>query len=215
MNNYQMAAIRAQMNPHFIFNCINSIQRYILTNDKTTAYNYLTKFSKLIRLVLNNSEEENITLTSELEMVGLYVELEQLRFEEAFIYDLIISEDIDSDDCFIPPMMLQPYIENSIWHGIMGLNGLRKGKISISISEENEMLRIDIKDNGIGRDEAMKHQTKNHKSKANKLNERRINIINNINHTINGSINIYDIHDDINQTIIGTQVTLIIPQNYE
>ena len=215
INNYQMAAIRAQMNPHFIFNCINSIQRYILTNNKTTAYNYLTKFSKLIRLVLNNSEEENITLTSELEMVGLYVELEQLRFEDSFIFEVIISDDIDTDDCFIPPMMLQPYIENSIWHGIMGLNNLRKGNISISISEENEMLRIDIKDNGVGREEAMKQKTKNHKSKANKLNERRINIINNINNTINGSINIYDVRDEITQSIIGTQVTLMIPQNYE
>jgi LytS/YehU family sensor histidine kinase len=114
-------------------------------------------------------------------MVGLYVELEQLRFEDSFIFEVIISDDIDTDDCFIPPMMLQPYIENSIWHGIMGLNNLRKGNISISISEENEMLRIDIKDNGVGREEAMKQKTKNHKSKANKLNERRINIINNIN----------------------------------
>ncbi len=215
INNYQMAAIRAQMNPHFIFNCINSIQRYVLTNDKTTAYNYLTKFSKLIRLVLNNSEEENISLKNELEMVGLYIQLEQLRFEDSFTYDLVVSANLDTDNFFIPPMMLQPYIENSIWHGLQLLNNSRKGKISISVSEENDMLRIEIIDNGVGREEALKHASKTHKSKANKLNEKRISIINNINQTINGSINITDIINDKDQSIIGTKVTLIIPQSYE
>jgi len=215
INNYQMAAIRAQMNPHFIFNCINSIQRYVLTNDKTTAYNYLTKFSKLIRLVLNNSEEEIISLKDELEMVSLYIQLEQLRFEDSFIFELIVSNDLDTDSYLIPPMMLQPYIENSIWHGIMLLNNSRKGKISIFVSENNDMLVIEIIDNGVGREEAMKHSSKTHKSKANKLNERRIDIINAINHSINGSIKITDVLNDNDQSVIGTKVTLLIPQSYE
>jgi len=215
INNYQMAAIRAQMNPHFIFNCINSIQRYVLTNDRTTAYNYLTKFSKLIRLVLNNSEEENISLKDELEMVSLYIQLEQLRFEDSFIFELIVSNDLDTDSYLIPPMMLQPYIENSIWHGIMLLNNSRKGKISIFVSENNDMLVIEIIDNGVGREEAMKHSSKTHKSKANKLNERRIDIINAINHSINGSIKITDVLNDKDQSVSGTKVTLLIPQSYE
>lgn len=214
ISSYQMASIRAQMNPHFIFNCINSIQRYIITNDSKTAYGYLTKFSKLIRMVLNYSEEDFISLNQELEIVGLYVEMEQLRFENVFTYEVNIDENIDGEKLTMPPMMLQPYIENSIWHGIMHLDKSINGKILISISAKENTLVVTVEDNGIGREESKKLASRQHKSKAISLNEKRIQAINTINQSIKGTIVIEDVIDT-DSHVKGTRVKIIIPQQNE
>lgn len=214
MADYKMAAIRAQMNPHFIFNCINSIQRYILTSSPKEAYKYLSDFGKLIRLVLDHSDENLISLKQELNMVELYVKMEQLRFEDAFEFIIENKSDINADEFHLPPMMLQPYIENAIWHGIMGLQNKRKGVIKLSYAITNSQLLITIEDNGIGRTEALKHSQKNHKSKAIALNNKRIDTLNLLNSSSTDSINIEDILD-LNNNVIGTIVHIKISQQNE
>ncbi|MCB0786856.1 MAG: sensor histidine kinase, partial [Flavobacteriales bacterium] len=114
----EMMALRAQMNPHFLFNCLNAINRYIVRNDREAASGYLTKFSRLMRNVLQNSKEQLVTLKDELDTLRLYVELEQLRFNERFDFDLRVELEDDPAEIRVPPMLLQPYVENAIWHGL-------------------------------------------------------------------------------------------------
>ena len=150
MSELRLSALRAQMNPHFIFNAINSIQHYILNKDSDKAYSYLAKFSKLIRLVLDQSQLKTITLKQELEILGLYLELEQLRFEKPIQITLNIDPDIDQSGIRLPGMLIQPYVENAIWHGLLPLQD-RDGVLTITITEENDNLMIAIEDNGVGR----------------------------------------------------------------
>ena len=115
----EMQALRAQMNPHFIFNSLNSINMFILENNKLQASEYLSKFSRLIRLILQNSQEAFIPLESELEALQLYLELESLRFENKFEYKIAVDDDVDTTVLKVPPLIIQPYAENAIWHGLM------------------------------------------------------------------------------------------------
>ncbi len=166
----QLTALRAQMNPHFIFNALNSVQQYILTGDVDQANKYLSKFSRLQREVLNHCDQNFISLDKEIEMLNLYLELEQLRFNENFEYYINLTDDIDSSEIKIPPMILQPFVENAIWHGLMPKQGLRQVSISFTLSSYN-YLQCTIKDNGIGREAAAKVKeqsgnTANHKSKG-------------------------------------------------
>jgi len=154
MSELRLSALRAQMNPHFIFNAINSIQHYILNNDSDKAYGYLAKFSKLIRLVLDQSQSKTITLKQELEILGLYLELEKLRFEKPITVTLNVPADIDQSGIRLPGMLIQPYVENAIWHGLLPLSN-REGNLTISITEEDhDNLLIVIEDNGVGREAA-------------------------------------------------------------
>ncbi|HVS98216.1 MAG TPA: two-component regulator propeller domain-containing protein [Puia sp.] len=148
-NDLEMQALRAQMNPHFIFNSLTSINRFILKSDTLAASDYLTRFSRLIRLVLNNSKRSFISLEDELEMLRLYLDMEMLRFKDAFIYSIRIGEGIDAAAAFIPPMLIQPFVENAVWHGLMHKQGL--GKLDIQIENDNDLLVITITDNGVGR----------------------------------------------------------------
>jgi len=145
----EMQALRSQMNPHFIFNAINSIQHYILSNEPLLANKFLVKFSKLIRNVLEQSKQELIPLTEEIETLRFYIEIESLRFEDSFNYNILISDKLDQGRLRIPSLILQPYVENAIWHGLL----LKKGKkeLIIDIHEKNGYLIIEIDDNGIGR----------------------------------------------------------------
>jgi len=145
----EMQALRAQMNPHFIFNSLTSINRFILKSDTLAASDYLTRFSRLIRMVLSNSKRRFIPLEEELEMVRLYLEMEKLRFKEAFAYDIGISGDVDPAAIFIPPLIFQPFVENAIWHGLMHKQG--QGRLDIGLAMENDLLVITITDNGVGR----------------------------------------------------------------
>ena len=154
----EMQALRAQMNPHFIFNCLSSINRFILKNETEAASNYLTKFSRLIRTVLINSKRPFISLEDELEMLCLYLDMEKLRFKDSFDYGIIFTNSIDSGNVFVPPMLLQPFAENAIWHGLMHKN--EKGHLEIELSTDEKVLICAITDNGIGRNRAAQIKTK-------------------------------------------------------
>ena len=145
-----LRAIRAQMNPHFIFNSLNSINRYILKNEPEIASDYLGRFALLMRLVLDNSNHERILLKDELETMRLYVELEQLRFEHNFDYEIYVDEMMDSSKILVQPLIFQPFLENAIWHGLMHKeDGDRKLKLAIKLDGNN--MHCEITDNGVGR----------------------------------------------------------------
>ncbi len=148
----ELQALRSQMNPHFIFNCLSSVNRYILLNKTEEASDYLTKFSRLIRMALQNSEKSYISLENEIEALRLYLDLERLRFKNAFDYSISLINEIDVSAVFIPPMLLQPFIENAIWHGLMHKQGA--GCLEVVLSTEEKTLTCIITDNGIGRNKA-------------------------------------------------------------
>ena len=149
----EMMALRAQMNPHFLFNCLNAINRYIVRNDREAASGYLTKFSRLMRNVLQNSKEQLVTLKDEMDTLRLYVELEQLRFNERFDFDLRVELEDDPAEIRVPPMLLQPYVENAIWHGLMHRkNG--PGSLQVRVFRRNGTLVMEVEDDGIGRKQA-------------------------------------------------------------
>lgn len=153
MSNYEMQALRAQMNPHFIFNAINSIQHYILTNEKTLAHDFLSKFAKLIRNVLEFSRASSISLKNELETLNLYIQLEQLRANNKFSYTIKLDMDLDPNSFQVPSLILQPFVENAILHGLFPKNG-NDGKLTIEIKKQDRKLICVIEDNGIGRERA-------------------------------------------------------------
>ncbi|MGB0429394.1 MAG: ligand-binding sensor domain-containing protein [Bacteroidia bacterium] len=150
---YRLTSLRAQMDPHFIFNSLNSIQHFITRNDKESARGYLSKFAKLMRLILNSSREETISLAEELDTLQLYIDLERLRFDYKFDSKIIINDSIDADDIEVPTMLLQPYVENAIIHGLKNKNS-DKGLLKILIEPEEEGVLVIIEDNGIGRKRA-------------------------------------------------------------
>jgi LytS/YehU family sensor histidine kinase len=154
----EMQALRAQMNPHFIFNCLSSINRFILKNESEAASDYLTKFSRLIRMVLTHSKQSFISLDDELEMLRLYLEMERLRFKYSFDYNINFKNEIEPENIFIPPLLLQPFAENAIWHGMMNKEG--QGHLTISLSQQNNELSCLIEDNGVGRAKAAELKSK-------------------------------------------------------
>ena len=206
-----MSALRAQMNPHFIFNCLNSIKFYTSQNDTAASSAYLTKFSKLIRLVLDNSTNERITLSSDLAALELYIEMEAMRFKEKLSYHLQIEKNVEVNDIEIPPLLLQPYVENAIWHGLMPRE--EGGHIAIDVKMQNEsLLEIRITDNGIGRtaSAAIRNKfPKQHNSYGMKATTERIALINKIYKT-GASVFIHDLVNDYGQAA-GTQVIIQIP----
>ena len=207
----EMTALRAQMNPHFIFNCLNSIKLYTLENDSQTASEYLTIFSQLIRLVLENSRSEKVSLQKELETLRLYIELEAMRFKDKVKYQINISPEIDQQYIDIPPLLLQPYVENAIWHGLM--HKKEGGNICINVSLPSEQcLQIEITDDGVGRKLAAEYKSKSatrQKSFGLKMTSERIDIINQVYH-IKADVMIVDLKDGMN-TACGTKVIIKIP----
>jgi hypothetical protein len=178
----EMKALKAQMNPHFIFNCMNSINSYILENDKKTASDYLTKFSTLIRLILENSDKQKINLDDELAMLKTYLQLEQNRLDNKFDYHIEVEASIKTIAFEIPPLILQPFIENAIWHGLV--HKTERGKINISIRKEPNRLICIIEDNGIGRSKAAllkEQQVIKHHSMGMKVTEDRSGSLNQLN----------------------------------
>jgi ligand-binding sensor domain-containing protein len=171
----RMIALRGQMNPHFIFNSLNSIQHFITTRDKEEALNYLSKFSKLIRKILENSRENTVSISNELQLLELYIQLEQLRFSNKFDYHIAIDDKIDMENTEIPPLLIQPYIENAILHGLINKND--KGDLWLSLERNNGMLICKIEDNGIGRarsQEIEQGKVSRHRSLGIKVTEERI-----------------------------------------
>lgn len=154
----EMSALRAQMNPHFLFNCLNSIKYFIINNETDQASDYLTKFGRLIRLILSNSKSESISLKNEIEALKLYVELESLRFDQKFQFKLEVDEDLQTDFIEVPPMIIQPFVENAIWHGLMHLK--ESGWLRVRLIKEDEDLLCEIEDNGVGRTKAANLKSK-------------------------------------------------------
>ncbi|HZE84960.1 MAG TPA: histidine kinase [Puia sp.] len=175
----EMQALRAQMNPHFIFNCLNSINRFILKNETEPASDYLTKFSRLIRMVLVNSKNKLITLEDELEMLRLYLDMERLRFKDRFDYKISFLNSVDLGSIQIPPLLLQPFAENAIWHGLM--NKEDNGRLEISFRLDQDMLICTITDNGVGREAAALLKSKSamkEKSMGLRITKERLSLIN-------------------------------------
>ncbi len=207
----RIAAIQAQMNPHFIFNTINSIQDFILQNDTQKAYDYLAKFAKLVRTILNNSEENLITLEKELDTLKLYVEIEQLRFKNNFEF-VLNTEGITSDtnEIKIPAMLIQPYIENAIWHGIMPLGKNKKGKLVLKLRQEKDQLHISIEDNGVGRSYSTDvKKTEGHVSMGDKLVQEKIEMIGKM-YNKKASTVTTDLFDEDNKPC-GTRIDITLP----
>jgi LytS/YehU family sensor histidine kinase len=202
---FKMTALRSQMNPHFIYNAIGSIQHYILKNDIDQSFNYLSKFSSLIRKILNNSRNEYISLEDEISTLQLYIELEQIRFKHPFKFILTIDEKLDMYTD-IPTMLIQPYIENSIWHGLMPKE--TEGRLELTFKKVEATVHIQIKDNGVGR-ETVEMKKKLHVSKGMSLTEQRIQTLEN---TSNKKFvtTIIDLKDEQGNPA-GTEVNLIIP----
>lgn len=207
----QLKALRAQMNPHFVFNSLNSIQHFILNNNSPEAGKYLNKFAKLIRTILYNSEKPSVSVREELDALRLYLDLESLRFEGKFTYVIEVGDDVDQDYFEIPTMLLQPYCENAILHGLMPKDS--GGKLKVSIYLRGDMLVCQVTDNGIGREKARQirqlSNKKDHKSMGMRITQDRLEIINRLQGS-NLSLAITDLFDD-NGNPAGTRVEIFIP----
>jgi sensor histidine kinase YesM len=209
LNKSVLKSIKAQMNPHFFYNALNTIQAYIFTNEKAKANTYLAKFSKLTRVILEQSEKETISLSEEIESLTLYLDLEKMRFKEGFEYCITHKINGSKDDIEFPPMLIQPYVENAIKHGLLHKDTDKK--LDIVFEELNGQLIITIDDNGIGRkrsEELNKIKNDKYQSFSTQANEKRLDILNRTNDNI--AVKIID-KKDVNEQACGTKVVLIIP----
>ncbi|MCB0632830.1 MAG: two-component regulator propeller domain-containing protein [Saprospiraceae bacterium] len=207
----ELNALRAQMNPHFIFNCLNSIDYYIIKNETEKASDYLNRFSKLIRLILQNSRAEYVNLKDELEALKLYMEMESLRFDDRFEYVVRVGSGMQLENIEIPPLLLQPYVENAIWHGLAKKsNG--KNRLDLTITSQNGLLHCRIEDNGIGREAAQKMKsetTSTHRSMGMYITRDRLSALSKIQPS-KADVRITDLkHED--GTAAGTRVEISIP----
>lgn len=206
-------ALRAQMNPHFIFNSLNAIQESIITEQVDVAYSYLQKFSRLLRNVLDSSSKSYIKIEKEVEILNLYLELESLRFDDQFEYQISMDNPKDEiEELYIPSLMVQPFVENAIWHGLMQKKGARK--VNVHFTSDAESVKCSIKDNGIGRVAAQKISRKKrrkHNSMALQLIKDRLELIKQQNEKAT-SIRIIDLYDDRLQAI-GTEVNIKVPND--
>jgi len=150
----RLEALRSQMSPHFIFNAMNSIKSYFIDNERDKALYFLSKFSKLIRKILESSRKEQISLTEELKMISLYIEIEKNRFKNDITFTTTTEAGIDTEKLMVPPLVLQPFVENAIWHGLLTKEGEKLLFIKIAKSVRPKTIEIRIEDNGIGRQEA-------------------------------------------------------------
>lgn len=177
----EMMALRSQMNPHFLFNSLNSIRYMVMVNENENATDYLSKFSKLLRMILNHSEKNVIRLSEELVALRLYLDIEKRRFGDNFSYAIMIDEQIEAEALQIPPMLLQPFVENAIWHGLMPITKPDK-RIEVFIKKINDsMVEFLIKDNGIGRlkaNELKEKSIKQHQSKGTDITNQRVELFN-------------------------------------
>lgn len=204
------ANLRQQMNPHFIFNTLNSIQYYMYQHDKLATNNYLTKFSSLMRKVLENSQHTSVPLRDEIDALSLYLDLEKIRFKDKFDYSINVDDEIDSLLYKVPTMLIQPYVENSICHGLMPGNG--KGMVKIGLKLKKDYISCTIEDNGIGREAAQEKKSKsqdNHNSLGTHIISSRLDLVN----TLYGT-SLKTVYTDLkneNGEPEGTRVEIHIP----
>jgi ligand-binding sensor domain-containing protein len=210
INQYRQQALSKQMNPHFLFNSLNSIQFYIVKNDRVASSLYLSKFANLMRIILNNSQNQVISLNDELSALKLYLELESMRFKDRFEYTFEIDPLINQISTLVPPFIIQPFIENSIWHGLMNREGA--GILKIRITPDGNILRCIVEDNGVGRQQAAEMEGKNvfgMPSKGISITETRLKLFDAKNARTN-PINYTDLYDP-NGVPEGTRVEILIP----
>jgi ligand-binding sensor domain-containing protein len=202
-------ALRAQMNPHFIFNSLNSIKSLILLDRKEEGVTYLTKFSKMVRQILKHSKERYIPLKRELDLLRIYLDMESLRFQQKFDFTIHIDPAVNIYNQMVPPLLIQPYVENSIWHGLLHLEG--DAHLNITLYENDGFLYIEIEDNGIGRKASALSKTKESifekKSEGMDLSKNRIDLISEL-----AQVNIEDLESDGQPS--GTRVTIKLPADY-
>jgi hypothetical protein len=206
----ELQALRAQMNPHFIFNTLSSIQHFISSENTDEALRYLSKFAKLMRAIMDNSKRPLIPVKEEIETIRLYLDLEALRFKNKFTFSIIHDENIDIAAEEIPSMLIQPYVENAIIHGLMHKAGM--GEIIIKFEKIQNGIKCIIEDNGIGRkksNEINKERNKSHRSSAMMITEDRLKIINS-RHNSNLNVIVTDL-EDINNMPAGTRIEIFIP----
>ncbi|CAM1334423.1 tetratricopeptide repeat protein [Tenacibaculum aestuariivivum] len=204
-------ALRIQMNPHFVFNALNSIKLYIINNEQKNAVHYLNKFSKLIRNILESSSVKEVTLSEELKTMSLYMSIENIRFSNEIVYQESLIANLNIETIKIPPLILQPFLENAIWHGLSSKKGVKKVKLSVS-KISNEFIQIDIEDNGIGRKEALRiksNKTLNRKSIGIDLTKERLKNFS-IQFKNNYLLSYIDLFDEVGNAK-GTRVSLKIP----
>jgi tetratricopeptide (TPR) repeat protein len=205
-----LRSLRSQMNPHFIFNSLNSVNSFIAQNNERLANKYLSDFSHLMRLVLENSKHDLVPVSSEMEIIELYLKLEQFRFSEKFSYQVHIDPELNLNDTMIPPMLIQPYIENAIWHGLRYKQ--EKGTLSFDLRKEADFILAKVTDDGIGRQRSQELKTKHQRdgeATGMKNTHNRLSIINEVYKT-RFKVNI----DDLNKEEgTGTVVEIRIPVN--
>ena len=211
ISEFEMKALRAQMNPHFIFNVINSIQNYMLDNDVDAALGYLSDFAKLIRLTLDNVSKRRITLEEELNYIKYYINLEQMRFDKQFKTEIILPSDWDGGKILIPSMILQPFVENAIKHAFMFKTEDAIVKLEFKVTDDN-ILKCIIEDNGIGRKKSreLNKSRKNQSSKGTFITNERLALLNQTQQRKGYKVEIIDLYDEF-ELASGTRVEIFIP----
>lgn len=214
----QLMALRAQMNPHFVFNCLNSIQECIVTEKYAEASKYLIKFAKLFRMILNNSGRSMVNIQEEHEMLDLYLQLEQMRFEKSFSYSITVDDRIDPEDTLLPSMLVQPYVENALWHGLMHSSRERNVSISFRLIDD-DILECRIEDSGIGRKKSFELKNGNsritrHESKGLLISEKRLNLLQRQNqHAHMKMIDKYDTGGNATGTLVIIELSAFLENN--
>lgn len=204
----ELKVVKAQINPHFISNCLAAIQELIYKNDVDKAGQYIAKFSYFLRQVLNYSDKNYITLAEETGIIKLNIELEQLRFRNEFDFKLQIDEQVDLKNELVPALITQPFIENAIWHGLLPLNNLRPPMLKVNVIQKGHHICIEIEDNGVGRNSSALKEN----SKGTKLVEEKIDTLNRLSNNLNHKIDMIDLRDE-NGVSIGTKVVILIDNN--
>ncbi|MEO5984120.1 MAG: histidine kinase [Ferruginibacter sp.] len=202
-------ALRSQMNPHFIFNCMNSIKSLMQENEIEKGVTYLTTFSKLIRTLFSNADKKEISLYDEIETCKLYLQLEAMRFDTSFSYEVKVEESLDLKSVQVPALIIQPFIENAIWHGIVPKG--QAGHVDLSVIKKGDSVEIDIDDNGIGRAASQKNKHASglmHQSKGVNLTESRLEL-DNLLRQRQAKLEIIDKRDE-QGLATGTKVIIII-----
>ncbi|MEZ4798739.1 MAG: histidine kinase [Flavobacteriales bacterium] len=209
LQDMMMRSIKSQMNPHFFYNALNTIQSFIFTDDKKNAGIYLSKFSKLTRLILEMSNQESVSLSEELNALRIYLDIEKVRFRDDFVFSIHVDEVLDIDDVYLPSMLVQPYVENAIRHGLLHKRGQKV--LFVGFYKKDTNLEIVIEDNGIGREKSRElnsMRSRGHQSFASAANSRRVEILNRVQG--NPGVTFVDKHDAAGHAE-GTIVKIIIP----
>jgi len=210
MNNIlELRALQGQMDTHFIFNCMASLQALIWTNRNDEANDYLSKFSRLLRMVLENSELPAVSLDEELDMLKRYLDLESIRLKETFSYKIIVEENLFTEAIYIPTLIMQPFVENAIWHGLMAKEEGRL--LTVTVKANNKLLTCVVEDNGIGRVRSKQQKiTTSHNSKGVQAIEDRLRLVREQSLVEETGLEIIDLYNTENEAC-GTQVIIRMP----